>query len=408
MSNEITVRPAGAEDLDTIVAIRAAAFESDEARIRAGLDNNPRYNYGHYIIGQLEGKPVGAGVAFPIQMWISGVPIQMGAVADVGTLPDYQNRGVATAMMEALLQNMARDGMAISALFPAAQGLYRRLGYADAAVWHDYSVAPDNIPDFEEARHVRPFAPDDLPAMRSIYRGGQLSQADGRLTRSNSWWERLVTEDRRTGGNHLAVYDAGEGVEGYASYTLNDDGVLKVHELIVYSDAAYRGLWRSLAARPGISAVNYLAPADDPLLHLMVIPRDSRGGNRGWIFDDICHVTSAIMIRIIDLAEALTSRFYPHDMMGNRVIKLHDPQLLNNEEPLNFRIVDGRPDLIPVEGKTPQIEADVATFSQIFCGYLSPEMARRLGKLQADDETVEWLGKAMAARPLFIHKGDWF
>ena len=208
-------------------------------------------------------------------------------------------------------------------------------------------------PPSRKGNNVRPFEPDDLPAMRSIYRGSQLSQADGCLTRSNRWWDRLVAEERRTGRNHIDVYDAGDGVEGYVSYTFHEDGLLEANELIVYSDAAYRGLWGTLAAQPNIKAINYLACADDPLLHLMTVPKDSRGGNRGWIFDDICHVTAAILIRITDLAEALTSRFYPHNMMGNRVIKLHDPQLSKNKEPLNFRIVDGRPDLIPVEGKPP-------------------------------------------------------
>ena len=79
-----------------------------------------------------------------------------------------------------------------------------------------------------------------------------------------------------------------------------------------------------------------------------------------------------------------------------------------NQKLINFRIVDGRPDIIPVEGKSPHIETDIATFSQIFCGFLSPEAAYRLGSLQADEETRAWLSKAMSTNPLFIHAGDWF
>ena len=156
MRNEITVRPATTADLDRIAHIRAMAFEGDQASIRAGLDDNPRYNHSHYVLAEMDGRPVGTAAAFPTQMWISGVPIQMGAVADVATLPDYQNRGVATAMMERLLKNLAGDGVAISVLFPGVQGLYRRLGYADAAVWHDYSLAPGNVPAFEEGQQCSP------------------------------------------------------------------------------------------------------------------------------------------------------------------------------------------------------------------------------------------------------------
>jgi hypothetical protein len=95
-------------------------------------------------------------------------------------------------------------------------------------------------------------------------------------------------------------------------------------------------------------------------------------------------------------------------MMGHRVFKIHDPQLSVNEKLINFRIVDGRPDILPDDGKDPDIETDIVTFSQVFCGFMSPEAARRLGRLQADDETILWLERAMAANPLYIQPGDRF
>ena len=408
MSEKIFVRPATQDDLDLIAHLKTVGFGGDEAERRADLENNPRYNYRHMVIAELEGQAVGTATAFPTQMWISGVPLQMGAVASVITLPAFRNRGVAAAMMQQLLENMARDGLAISVLFPFVQGLYYRCGYADAAVWHFYSIKADNLSVYAEAAHVRPFALDDLPTIRSIYRGSQLSQADGRLTRSSSYWDRWLRMGRQRANFTLVVYDGDEGVEGYLAYSKSADNTLKVTELVVHSDAAYRGLWGYLAGQPDISGIDYLAPPDDPILHLMKRPRDRQGRNRGWVFDDIYHATSAGMLRVIDVAEALTSRFYPHDMMGNRVFKIHDPQLPHNERPVNFRIVDGRPDIIPLAGQTPQVETDIATFSQLFCGFLPAEAARRLGRLQADDETIEWLDKAMAAKPLFIHEADWF
>jgi len=408
MSTEIIVRQATNDDLDTIGQIMAAGFGGDASQWRANLEGNPRYGVNNMVIAEIDGQPVGNATSFSTQMWLSGVPLQMGAVADVVTLPAFQNQGVASTMMQHLLQKMADQGMAISVLFPASYGIYSRCGYADAAVWHAYSIEPNNVIITSEAEQVRPFVDDDLATIRSLYRGSQLSQADGRLTRSNAWWDSLVTLPHRTGPNHIVVYDGDMGMEGYLKYSLTEDKGLKVREMFVHSDAAYRGLWSHLAGQPDVTRIEYLASADDPILHLLKEPRDSAGGNRGWIFNDIYHATSATMLRIIDLSEALTSRFYPHNMMGNRVIQLSDPNLSANQELINFRIVDGRPDIIPVEGQPPQIESDVATFSQVFCGFLSPEMARRLGKLQADDDTIEWLSKAMATKPLFIHADDWF
>ena len=408
MGTEITIRQATADDLDTIAYLKSVGFGSDQAVTRVNLADNPRYNISHIVIAEVDGQAVGTATAFPSQMWISGVPLQLGAVASVTTLPEFRNRGVATALMQHLLEKMARDGVAISALFPAAYTLYQSLGYGLAAVWHAYSLKPSNLPQFSETANVRDFVMDDLPSLRSIYRGSQLSLADGRVTRSNTWWEWLVSQTLREGNRHIVVYEGGDGVEGYLKYQIAEDHALKVVEMIVAGEAAYRGLWGYMASQPDIERIDYLAPADDPILHLMQIPGDSHGGNRGWIYDDIYHATLSFMLRVVDVGEALTSRFYPHDMMGHRVFKIHDAQLPANETLINFRIVDGRPDILPDEGKEPDIETDIVTFSQVFCGFMSPESARRLGRLKADDETILWLERAMAANPLFIQQGDRF
>ena len=408
MSAEIIVRPARITDLDTVARLHTLAWGGSEAETRAFIESNPRYNYRHIVTADLDGETVGTAGAFPTQMWLSGVPVQMGAVGGVVTHPDHRRKGVFKAMMKYLLRRMAQEGAAISALFPASHTLYRQFSYAAAANWRAYTLMPANLPAFAEADAVRPFEMEDLPVIRSIYRGGQLSQNDGRLSRSNSWWNHLVSEKYRRDNKHIVVYDA-EGVEGYLKYTLGAENTLRVDEMLVSDDAAWRGLWGFLAAQSAQS-IEYLAPPDDSLLHLPKEPASAGNSNGWWMpdFQEVYRATTSFMLRIIDLKEALTSRFYPQNMMGNRVLKIHDPLISANNQLVNFRIVDGRPDTLPVDSQPPQIESDIATFSQIFCGYLSPETARKLGKLQADDESVDWLGKAMALKPLYIHSGDWF
>ena len=50
-----------------------------------------------------------------------------------------------------------------------------------------------------------------------------------------------MAENQRTSNNHIVVYDGEIGVEGYLRYAIMDDNVLKVSEMFVHSDAAYRG-----------------------------------------------------------------------------------------------------------------------------------------------------------------------
>lgn len=408
METKITVRPFTPHDLDTIAHLDAIGFGLDEAEVRAHRQADLRGSNKSLVLAEIGGEAVGCANGFPTQMWLSGVPLPLGAVAGVTTHPDYRGRGVCTAMMDYLLNRMYHDGLALSALFPADHRIYHRYGYASVATWHYYTLKPEYLYTFPEGDYVRPFQLADLPAIRSIYRGGQLSLADGRLTRSATDWEkRHLSQANRAAPNAVAVYDHG-GVEGYLRYSIDDDLVLRVAEIVVAGEAAWRGLWSYLAQLPHIAAIDYLAPADEPVYRLCRLPVNPPLRRFGFSFTPLYQAVSGFMARIVNLPEALTARFYPHNMMGNRVLKIHDPQLPANEALLKFRIVDGRPEVKPVEGETPQIETDIATFSQIFCGYLSPAEANRLGQLQADEETVDWLGRAMEAKPLFIQRGDWF
>ncbi|MFQ5613120.1 MAG: enhanced intracellular survival protein Eis [Anaerolineae bacterium] len=408
MSDAIVIRPATPADFDEIARVKAIGFGSDEARNRARLESNPRYNHTHMVVAKIKGETAGVATAFPTQLWLSGVPIHAGAVAGVTTLPKYRRRGVATNMMQILLERMRQEQLALSILYPFSHPYYRRLGYGTAGLVHAYRIAPGDLSVFSEAQSVRPFTPDDLPAVRSLYRG-ELTWFDGRLTRSNAWWKAIqaTAQERR---EIQAVYDDG-GLDGYLRYRFqkNDTGKrdLIVVEMFTASDAAYRGLWGYLAGQMA-NAIYYLAPPDEPVHQLLANPLAVEAKNNGWIFNEVYNVAPSFMLRIIDIEEALTSRFYPPDMMGEAVFKIDDPQLPANAEPIALRLVDGRPETSPAGDRKPQVETDIVTFSQIYCGFLPPAQARRLNRLTIDDDLLVWLGRAMAAHPLFIHAGDWF
>ncbi|HXV98519.1 MAG TPA: sterol carrier protein domain-containing protein, partial [Anaerolineae bacterium] len=95
-------------------------------------------------------------------------------------------------------------------------------------------------------------------------------------------------------------------------------------------------------------------------------------------------------------------------LSGERVIRISDPLIPTNEEPLLFRLVDGRAETRSADGRKPQIETDVSAMTQILCGYLSTQDARRLGRLQANEDTCSWLDKAIADSPVYVQAGDWF
>jgi predicted acetyltransferase len=404
--DQVTVRPILPDELEAVAYLRAVGFGRDEETTMAMMANDCRYNASDIIVAEIEGEMIGTATVFPAQMWLSGVPVSLGAVAGVTVLPEFRRRGVAAKMMDFAVMRMFAEGWALSALFPFSHKYYRKFGYGAIGDVHAYRLNPSNLTVFVEGHRVRPFQPDDLPMMRVMYKG-QLTWHNGRFTRSNEWWDRLV--ERWPG---IMVFDNDGFIEGFYAYELKTtergERVMQIIEFFAAEDVAYRGLIGYLAAQNEADVIEYLAPPDTPLRYALRQPYADEAQNRGWIFNDLCHITPGPVGRIINLPAALTARFYTRGMSGERVLKVSDPLIPNNEEPLVFRLVDGRAETRAADNREPQIETDIVSLTQILCGYLSMANARRLGRLQADEETCSWLDRAIQDTPLYIQAGDWF
>ena len=406
MIDSVTIRPVLADELPAVAQVRAIGFGGEPEMALNRLQSNPRYNAPHIVVAIYKGKIIGTTTAFSAKMWLSGVPMKIGAVAGVATLPEYRRKGVAAKMMRFIIGKMFNEGDALSILYPFSPAYYNKFDYGTIGDLHAYRIKTDNLRPSEEGHKVRPFAPQDSRMMRVIYKG-QMTWHNGWFTRSDEWWEQLI--NRWPG---IMVFDNEGMIEGYYAYDLrnDDDGhsVLNIIELFAADGPAYQGLIGHLARQKEADIVEYLAPPNTPLRHLMRHPMADNAQNRTWIFNDLCHVTPGPMGRIINLSKALTTRFYNRTISGERVLKITDPLIPTNEDALIFRVVDGRPEVHSAKGLTPQIETDIRTFSQILCGYLSAKDAQYIGWLRADESSCSWLDKIIADTPLFIQAGDWF
>ncbi|MBN1995287.1 MAG: GNAT family N-acetyltransferase [Anaerolineae bacterium] len=405
MIDAVTIRPILPDELEPVAYVRSAGFGGAPEKALAALHETPRYNFSHIIVAEYQGKIIGTATVFPAQMWLSGVPVNVGAVAGVAVLPEYRQQGIATKMMKFSIVRMFAEGQALSVLFPFSHRYYQKFGYGVIGDLHAYRLNPGNLTIFAEGHKVRPFQAKDLNMLRAMYKG-QLTWHNGWFTRSNEWWDKIVER-----WSKIMVFDHDGVIEGYYSYEMRTgskgERELHLREFFAAEDAAYRGLIGYLAAQNEADVIEYLAPPDTPLRHVLHQPIADDAQNRGWIFNDLCHVTPGPMGRIINLPKALTARFYARHLSGERVLKIHDALIPTNEEPLRFRLVDGRAETQPADGK-PHLETDVCTLSQMLCGYLSAMDARRLGRLQANEDTCSWLDQAMVDSPLYIQAGDWF
>lgn len=406
MLDSVTVRPILPDELEKVAYVRSASLGGDQAACLTDLRDDPRYNSSNIIAAEYQGEVIGTMTLFPAQMWLSGVPISVGAVTGVSVLPQFQRKGVAGKMMDFSIVRMVAEGRAMSVLFPHSHKYYRQFGFGTLGDLHAYRINPHNLTVFPEGHRVRAFTPDDLPMMRVMYKG-QLTWHNGWFTRSNDWWDKIVAQMP-----NIMVFDNDGTIEGYYTYDLETgktgERVLRLKEFFAAEDQAYRGLIGYLAAQNEADVIEYLAPPDTPLRHSLRQPKADDSQNRGYIFNDLCHVTPGPVARIINLSTALTKRFYARHMSGERVIRVSDPLIPTNEEPLLFRLVDGRAETRSADGRKTQIETDIATMTQILCGYLTAQDARRLGRLQGNEDTCSWLDKAIEDSPVYIQPGDWF
>lgn len=406
MLDQVTIRPVLPDELEKIAYLRAVGFGGDEQETLARLQHNPRYTFTHIILAEYKGQPIGTMTTFSAQMWLSGVPVSVGAVAGVTVLPEFRNKGVAAKMMEFSIVRMVAEGKSLSVLFPYSHKYYAKFGYGTIGDLHSFRINPANLTVYQEGHNVRPFEASDLRMMRVMYKG-QLTWHNGWFTRSDDWWETLVAR-----WPNIMVFDNDGFIEGFYAYDIKTGkrGERELHliEFFAAEDAAYRGLIGYLAAQNEADVIEYLAPPNNLIRHGLRQPYADEAESRGWIFRDMCHVTPGPMGRIINLPAALKARFYTRGMSGERVIQVTDPFIPTNEDPVVFRVVDGRAEVNPAGDRAPQIETDIATLSQLVCGYMTMAEARRLNRLQADEDTCSWYDQVAREAPLYIQPGDWF
>lgn len=403
----VIVRPAQSNEEEIVAQIRAIGFSYDKAKALAALRSDPRYDLSDILVAEFGGKVVGTATVFPAKMWLSGVPVQVGAVAGVSVLPEFRRKGIGAKMIRFAMLRAYSKRHAMSALFPFSHKYYNKFNYNTVGDLHAYRLHRTNIIASPNADgQVRPFHPNDLRIIRVMYKG-QMTWHNGWFTRSDAWWDKLIKS-----WSKITVFDNDGMIEGYVAYEIqtnsNNEPVFYIKEMFAPEGPAYKALTHYLATQKEADIIEYLAPPNTLLRHSLHQPVAYDAQNRGWLFNDLCHVTPGPMARIIHVPEAFTARFYTRGMSGERVFQITDPLIPANEEPILFRLVDGRPETKQASDAKVQVKTDIGTLTQVLCGYLKAKEANLLGRFHASEDTCSWLDQIIADDPLFIQGGDWF
>lgn len=249
----------------------------------------------------------GTGI-FSRRLTVPGGEAPVAGVTLVGVRPTHRRRGLLTTLMRRQLadvHDLRRE--ALAALWASEPVIYGRFGYGSATPAAQIGV------NAREARllrtssaQVEQLSPADaLESMRSIFEAVRPTRP-GMLDRDGPWWEDRLRdhESDRDGAQPLraAVTD-----DAYALYSVTprfvDDGPageVLLREVMAATPDGLTAIWGYLLGLDLTTRLTWhLAPADDPLPHMVANSQDVS-----------VRITRGLSVRPVDVPRALGERTY--------------------------------------------------------------------------------------------------
>ncbi len=275
---------------------------------------------GERLVGTLRSFPTALTVPGPSE-------VRASALTSVTVAPTHRRQGRLTAMIEADLRGAVDRDEAVGILIASEYPIYGRYGYGAAVESAKYAVRSTDVvfrePTSGSVELVdRATLRREAPAIYDRYRAGQ----PGAIEREDRWWDRRLRQVEVPGDEppkgQVALYRSSSGdLEGYVSYEATQEwddmrpqGVLKLHELVANSTAAYQGLWSYCCGVDLLTSVEApLRPVDEVLPYLL---NDGRAVKLTARFD-------FVWVRILDAPQSLAARTYAAP--GRMVLEVLDP-----------------------------------------------------------------------------------
>jgi predicted acetyltransferase len=274
-----------------------------------------------------------------------GASVPTAAVTVVTVHPPFRRRGLLTAMMTHQLEQVAKRGEPLAALWASESLIYGRYGYGpavDRAILNGTSRRLSFLPAVRTSGSVDEVTREEfLAAARGLHESMR-PERPGTFVRDDDIWEFAIfdLEFARRGASevrHVLHYDDSGDVGGFATYRfmskdgdVEPEGEVRIKEVWAEEPTAYASLWRYLLDLDLARSFRlWSSPLDEPLRHLVT---DARSVETS--------ITDSLYVRVVDVAAALRARKYAAGV--DLVIEVDDPLLPANSG--RYRLVtDGDP-----------------------------------------------------------------
>lgn len=325
-----------------------------------------------------QGRVVAASVLIPLGQWWGGRRVPMVGVSGVGVAPARRGLGAATRLMRETLREARGQGFALSALYPATQPLYRRVGYEQAGSRFEYRVPLSGLEAPDRSLSMRPVEAADLPVLEDVYRR-HAQQQQGWVDRNPHLWSR-ITHPLRGEAAYGYLVEGAAGVEGYLYLSRKTQPQtfkqeLNVLDLVALTPAAGRRLMGFIGDHASLATeVLWRGGPADPLLFLL---REQPYEVKLLLY---------WMLRVLDVPAALEARGYPVGLSGSLHLEVVDDLFPENQGRFVLEVDDGEAHVRP--GGDGDMKLHVRTLATLYSGFLSPAALRLAGVLEAHEASL--------------------
>lgn len=336
------------------------------------------------------GGRLAAGAAFiPTAQRVGGAWVPSALVTAVWAAPAARGRGVATALIGELAEEMRRAGFAMSMLVPANLALYRRAGYEVAAAKYAVTVPTGKLPvkapegwTLEPLDDVTPTAPGVLA---DVYDAALPHLGATAPRREHALWHGLLRWNEGGRTVVVAARDPAGAIRGTAVVaTRHTHEVVKAYELQALDADAARTLLAFVAGYRGFfpTANWWGGPADPFVALLREEPEDVRA--------------LPLMVRVLDVAAALAARGYPRGVEAAVELDVADESLPANAGPLVLSLDGSGAGRVEPGAGAGRVRVGVRALAALFTGHATPRELALRGGLTGPAEDLDVLAAAFA------------
>jgi predicted acetyltransferase len=325
-------------------------------------------------------RPVACLVVVPMGQYFGGRSVPTTGIAGVAVALEARGRGAARYLMEETLRESAKNGVALSTLFPATQTLYRKVGYERAGKVCEVRLGTHLFSAPKNELVARPLGPRDAPAMTRLYQAA-VHDRDGYLDRGPYMWNRIRRPRGKVSFGIGFFTPRTNELEAYVHFLHGESEgafyTVIVKDAVARSAKGYDAIVRLLGDQRSCGrTTRFLGGPSDPLLMRLAEPHYEEKSLEDW------------MVRIVDVKRALLARGYPRFLRASVTLDITDELLPQNHATLRLDVDDGRAKLDKATARG-ALSITARALAPLFTGYLDATRLAALGELSGKTQAIE-------------------